>query len=150
MTDAGASTPPGLVERTRCRPKFSEREIEILVEMTIDKFYASSRRLSASKKIRHWEEITAQVNAIAPCQRMPREVQKRWDDYIEELKEKILQGRRHTERTGFGPPIDHVLTPLEERASFGISEESLVGVVGGIDTGCDPPLTGALSPLERK
>ncbi|XP_075051637.1 uncharacterized protein LOC142138689 isoform X2 [Mixophyes fleayi] len=70
-----------------------------------------------------------------------------WADYKQCLKKNLADGRRHAQQISGGPAED--LTPLEERASGVLSEESLVGV-GRIDAGCDPALTRPLSPPERE
>ncbi|XP_075038464.1 uncharacterized protein LOC142099176 isoform X2 [Mixophyes fleayi] len=149
MSDTVPSSEPTPGVRTRRRHNFSDREVEILVTEVIKHFHSGGRRLTAVDKANKWEEITRKMNAYAPCQRLAREVQKRWADYKQRLKKKMASARRHAEETGGGLPQELHLTALEERASVAISAVELVGV-GLIDTGCDTPLTWALSPLERE
>ncbi|XP_075039015.1 uncharacterized protein LOC142099457 isoform X2 [Mixophyes fleayi] len=147
--DAGPSQSSCTSKTKRRQHNFTSHELDIIIEMAMDKLHSSNRQLSTSSKARIWDDITQQVNVVAPCRRLANEVKKRWFDFKQKLKQKVRDQRAHSQATGGGFPAPLDLAPLEKKALACLDDASVLGV-GYIDTGCLPPLLQPLSPLALK
>ena len=121
------------------RPRYSDQELAVMVD-EVTKVYAQllgpeQHNTSSAMKRRLWSVIEDKVNAVGQHRRTHLEIKKRWHD----LKAKVrsLAARRHlaATTTGGGRPDDIYMTPWEETVLGVITEESLHGVEGDLETG---------------
>ncbi|XP_063814170.1 uncharacterized protein LOC135054782 [Pseudophryne corroboree] len=113
------------------RPNFSYQEVDILVNNVVDMLMTASSSLTSAGKLAIWQQITHNVNTMAPITRSVEEVKKRWQDFKRRLKEKLREHHRQV-RVNSGGPISHLLlTPLEQRAMVCIHQEQIQGLDGG-------------------
>ncbi|XP_078521787.1 uncharacterized protein LOC144791029 [Lissotriton helveticus] len=117
--------------------KFSDKELEILIEEVTDRheqlFGKLSHKVPDAVKRNMWLNIQSKVNAVGVAHREICNLQKRWYDLRSRAKEKIAERIKSANRTGGGPPKDTPTTPLDDLVEGTLLTEAVVGVIN-IDT----------------
>ncbi|XP_064635812.1 myb-related transcription factor, partner of profilin-like [Lineus longissimus] len=120
------------------KARFYEDELNVLVnnveqryQMLFSKF---SDVVTNTAKAKAWEDITAKVNACAPCQRTSTEVRKKWDDIKSRTKQKATELKSDVTGTGGGKKTRPDLNPFERRIMGLLGESRVFGIKGGVDT----------------
>lgn len=93
-----------MAERKARKPNWSEEERVILLEEYRKRKNIIKSRfdplITASKKQRMWEEITAKINSRGLVNRSIQEVQKKYDNLAVLAKKEISNHKRESNKTG--------------------------------------------------
>ncbi|KAM4704616.1 uncharacterized protein WCC33_009480 [Rhinophrynus dorsalis] len=120
--------------------KFTEEEIEILINGVIDNYSKLFGQLcfktSTAEKNRIWNRILRDINDLGHASRTTEMLKKRWTDSKRKLKRKLAHLARESRRNGTRLCEEQQLTPYEKRMNEAMSTTCPpVGVIGLIDTG---------------
>jgi len=125
-------------EKKNKKPRFSEREIEILVSMVKEKndvlFGKFSDVVSNGKKKEAWGNVVNAVNAVSFTVRTMEELKKKWDDMKRGTKKRASAVKNDQMKTGGGRPDIPPLTSIEEDVVSILGEERVFGLPSGLDT----------------
>jgi len=124
-------------ERKR-KPRFSEKEVDILIEKVNDNaeqlFARFSDQVTNKKKKIAWVEVQNSVNASSFVPRTLDEIKKKWDDVKRITKKRATDVRKDMKKTGGGESSHDPLTQTEELVISLIGEEKVYGMTDGIDS----------------
>lgn len=123
-------------ERKR-KPRFSEREVDIMVERIYENadilFSRFSDTLTSKKKKIAWGSIVESVNATSFVHRTTEEVKKKWEDLKRVVKRRAAEVRKDRSRTGGGPSSVEPLSSTEELVVSLLGEARIYGLADGVD-----------------
>lgn len=112
--------------------KFSERELEILIEEVVrshDKIFGkNSLQVPESEKRKIWHRIQRKVNAVGVMHREIDDLKKRWYDLRSRAKERVAKRLKEAGKTGGGQSTMSGTTPMEELVESTILPEAAQGV----------------------
>ena len=124
-------------ERKR-KPRFSEKEVDILIEKVNDNaeqlFARFSDQVTNKKKKMAWVEVQNSVNASSFVPRTLDEIKKKWDDVKRITKKRANDVRKDMKKTGGGESSRDPLTQTEELVISLIGEEKVYDMTDGIDS----------------
>jgi Myb/SANT-like DNA-binding domain len=135
------------VKRKR-NSNFTTREVDVLVtevERRKDVLFGKlSSSVTGEVKRKAWGEVTTSVNEVGSGEvRKEAEVKKKWSDVASQSKKKEAKRRMEMQATGGGSvAVDDVKLTATELKVIGIlGEQSIVGIVGGVDVGMQSVFT---------
>ncbi|RZC37913.1 Myb DNA-bind 5 domain containing protein [Asbolus verrucosus] len=112
--------------RTKIRSKnFTSTEITIM-----------GPRLTQFHRDRAWEKVVEAVNAVTPVVRGLAEIKKKIRDVKTWTKQKANAFKRESRKTGGGENDAVPFSAAEQRVISFISNDSIEGIEGGVDTFC--------------
>ena len=145
-TDDVSSEPPE--QQPECSTSstnkhFTPDEIDILVSRVAEHkstlFGSFSNVITQQSKEKIWEDITAEINTIAPVKRSKDKVKEKWSRCQSIVKCKAAAINREKRTSGINETNGQELSVEEEKILTIIGDEAVYGIDGGVDTGVDDP-----------
>ena len=126
------------MEEKEKKPRFSEKEIEVLVQNIKEKSEILNSKftdvVSNGKKKESWRNIADAVNSVSFTTRTIEELKKKWDDIKRGTKKRASAIKKDGTKTGGGVLEIPPLTSMEEDVVSVIGEERVFGLSNGVDT----------------
>ncbi|XP_062620352.1 nuclear apoptosis-inducing factor 1-like [Saccostrea cucullata] len=130
------------MEDRKKKPRFSEKEIEILVQGVKERSDVINSKfsdmISNTKKKQAWVEILESVNAVSFSKRTVDEIKKKWDDVKRGTKKRASAVQKERCKTGSGKLEIIPLSPMEEDIVSVMGEERIFGFSSYVDTMIPP------------
>ncbi|XP_062580411.1 myb-related transcription factor, partner of profilin-like [Saccostrea cucullata] len=130
------------MEDRKKKPRFSEKELEILVQGVKERSDVINSKFSDminnAKKKQAWVEILESVNAVSFSKRTVEEIKKKWDDVKRGTKKRASAVQKERCKTGSGKLEIIPLSPMEEDIVSVMGEERIFGFSSYVDTMIPP------------
>ncbi|XP_062621473.1 myb/SANT-like DNA-binding domain-containing protein 4 [Saccostrea cucullata] len=137
------------MEDRKKKPRFCEKEIEILVQGVKERSDVINSKfsdmISNTKKKQAWVEIMESVNAVSFSKRTVDEIKKKWDDVKRGTKKRASAVQKERCKTGSGKLEIIPLSPMEEDIVSVMGEERIFGFSSYVDTMIPPTPSKAVS-----
>ncbi|XP_062602936.1 t-SNARE domain-containing protein 1-like [Saccostrea cucullata] len=126
------------MEEKKKKPRFSEKEIDILVQGVKERSEIINSKFSDvvnnAKKKQSWIEIMEAVNAVSFSRRTIDELKKKWDDLKRGTKKRASAVQRERTKTGGGKLKIVPLSSMEKEVVSVMGEERIFGFSAAVDT----------------
>lgn len=104
-------------QRSRSK-NFDQSEKEVLIDLVEKHKNVINAKLTnsvtACKKLKVWDNIKTEVNAVGLCNRSTKDIRNKWSNIHQKAKKEKAELDLHRKQTGGGPP-KKPMSPTSER-----------------------------------